>query len=378
MRILLATGIYPPDLGGPATYVEKLAEELTGAGHQVTVATYGSVNGIEMHERRWTIVRVRKSGGPLFRWKRFAKALKEHGKSAEVIVAFSSVSCGVPLMMSGLKRPLKILRLGGDFFWERYTAIGGRLGLGEWYDGRQKGGARERVIRRMTRQLNRAIMPRLLRSFDHVVYSTAYQQAIHESQYKNLPSRSVIENALPVSEPVRHTLHHPVRLLYLGRFVGFKNLAGLAKAMTLLPEATLTLAGDGPMKKTIAHEVRTLGLGDRVRVHAPVSGIVKRALFNEHDLMVMPSLTEISPHSALEARSAGLPVLITKETGLSDELMSGMLKADMRTPEEIAAAVATAKQRYAGLADVASSRMQERKWGVVAGEWMRLIQLLHG
>jgi len=39
MRILITTGIFPPDIGGPATYVPLIAKALTERGHQVTVLT---------------------------------------------------------------------------------------------------------------------------------------------------------------------------------------------------------------------------------------------------------------------------------------------------------------------------------------------------
>ena len=39
MRLLLITGIFPPDIGGPATYVPQLAGALAARGHQITVLT---------------------------------------------------------------------------------------------------------------------------------------------------------------------------------------------------------------------------------------------------------------------------------------------------------------------------------------------------
>src|SRR5918992_5823732 len=39
MRIVLTTGIYPPDVGGPATHCAELAAELRARGHQATVVT---------------------------------------------------------------------------------------------------------------------------------------------------------------------------------------------------------------------------------------------------------------------------------------------------------------------------------------------------
>ncbi len=44
--ILLVTGLYPPDIGGPATYCHLLNEELPLRGWSVEVLSFGAV-------RRW-------------------------------------------------------------------------------------------------------------------------------------------------------------------------------------------------------------------------------------------------------------------------------------------------------------------------------------
>jgi nicotinic acid phosphoribosyltransferase len=41
MNILIATGIYPPESGGPATYSYEVAAALCRQGYRVTVITYG-------------------------------------------------------------------------------------------------------------------------------------------------------------------------------------------------------------------------------------------------------------------------------------------------------------------------------------------------
>ena len=40
-RILVATGIYPPDIGGPAKYAKKIADEFALRGISVRVISYG-------------------------------------------------------------------------------------------------------------------------------------------------------------------------------------------------------------------------------------------------------------------------------------------------------------------------------------------------
>jgi hypothetical protein len=48
MKILISTGIYPPDIGGPATYIPRLAKFISCAGDNSTVISLS--NDIESHK----------------------------------------------------------------------------------------------------------------------------------------------------------------------------------------------------------------------------------------------------------------------------------------------------------------------------------------
>lgn len=368
MKILLATGIYPPDIGGPATYVRNLAEELTKRGEEVIVLTYGVENEEwKVKSEKWKVVHVSKAGGPLLRWRRYAKALREFGSDADVIECFSSVSCGMPLKMASLDsarddKPRKILRLGGDFTWERYTDLG-----------------RRRTLKDFTLKHSNLRLPmaRLLKIFDHIVFSTQFQERLYEQAHRGMPKRSVIENALPISSSntLLHQKHDPVRLLFLGRFVKFKNLDRLLRAVAGIPHTTLSLVGEGPEGERLSALARTLQMQGRVSIVPPVHGEDVRRVFDEHDLFVIPSLTEISPNAALEARAAGLPVLLTEENGLSNELSDGMIIRPLLSTTDITKAILEVDHRYPEFAEAASAPFpQERGWERVAEEHLALFQ----
>ncbi len=363
MKIILATGIYPPDIGGPATYVRALAGELHQLGHEVTVITYGEL-GIKNQESGIHVVKISKRGGPLFRWSRYSKALRKFAADADIVEAFSSVSVGVPMMLARLKKPKKILRLGGDFVWERYTALGGGLGLREWYNGGKVLGFRFQVL------------GLILRAFDHIVFSTGFQQEIYRKYYKRLPEHSVIENSLPNDTSSKHIAHSPFRLLILSRLVRFKNYSSLIAALPQLTNASLTIAGDGPEEARLKVQVTELHLDDRVRFLSSVGGAEKKMIIDEHDLLVIPSITEISPNAALEARAAGLPVLLTRETGLSPALTEGMVIAELLTPDQIAKAIRLIITRYDQYAAQAAAPLTQRGWKEVAAEHLRLFEAL--
>ena len=356
MKIVLATGIYPPDVGGPATYVYELAKELTKRGEEVIVVTYGKESE---STDSWKIVHVEKSL-PFIRWVIYAQALRMHGKDADIVYAFSSVSCGVPLIIAQLKNPIKLLRLGGDFFWERYTDRGGRKSLRDWY---------------ASKPFSRRLMQWILSRFNHVIFSTEFQKEIYEEHYKKLLEHSVLENAVPPTwNPHAHKIRDPFRLLVMSRFVRFKNLNSLVRAIPLLPkDIFLTIVGEGPCKVELSSLVKTLKIDGRVAFATPIQGDDKKQLFNMHEVLVIPSLTDISPNAALEAVSTGLPVLLTKETGLSDYLTSGMTLEDMQTPEQIADAVKNLKANYPVYT---VSEPHPRTWETVTDESTTLFKSL--
>ncbi|MEQ1849546.1 MAG: glycosyltransferase family 4 protein [Candidatus Peribacteraceae bacterium] len=362
MRIILATGIYPPEIGGTATYAHELFRVLKEKGLDVCVVSYGRMNNEQLTIDNG-VMSVSKSGNFFSRWKRYARALQAVASDADVVIALSSVSVGIPLLMAKLKKPKKILRLGGDFFWERYTDRGGMKSLQEWYASGVG----------FWKLMNILFMGRILRSFDALVYSTEMQRQLHTKYYQSLPSSTTLENALPLATPVLHTLHQPMRLLCMSRFVGFKNLLALLSAVKECQGVRLTMVGSGPMRGVL------LAHAERLQVNVDWRGVVsdrKEELFKEYDLLVIPSTTEISPNTALEARSCGLPVLLTKETGLSSMLTQGMVTAPLRSPPEISTAIEHVREDYEKIAKEASAPTPDRSWSVVADDWIHFLSRL--
>jgi glycosyltransferase involved in cell wall biosynthesis len=351
MKIVLATGIYPPVIGGPATYTKALAEKLANSGHEITVVTYGEVEKSD----KWTVESVSRSI-PIIRWWWYSQKLREVAADADIVYAFSSVSCGIPLVFVGLKKPKKVLRLGGDFLWERYTDFGGKKSLRMFYESPYVAG--------------KWMMTRLLNRFDHIVFSTEFQQKIYEKHYRTLPKHSVLENALSVEIDLRkkesQSPHNPFRLLFMGRTVQFKNIPSLIDAVAQVPDCFLTIAGEGPQDDMLRKKVEHLGLHTRVQFSVSVSGTEKRDMFASHDLLVLPSYTDISPNTALEARAAGLPVLLTKETGLSSTLLNGMTLAELQRPGDIVSAIKNAREGYAAMCSSVKGALEERSWTAVS------------
>ena len=104
MKILLAAGIFPPDIGGPATYAQMLDDELPKVGIDVTVVPYGLVRSLPKAIRHLAYMRL----------------LWKESKGCSVIYALDPMSVGVPArLVAVLKRKKFVVRLGGDYAWEQ-------------------------------------------------------------------------------------------------------------------------------------------------------------------------------------------------------------------------------------------------------------------
>ena len=104
MKILIATGIYPPDVGGPATYSKILFEELPKHGIEVEVLSFGKVRHLPKLIRHSAY---------------FIKVLRLGG-NADIIFAQDPISVGFPAMLSAkILRKKFLLKIVGDYAWEQ-------------------------------------------------------------------------------------------------------------------------------------------------------------------------------------------------------------------------------------------------------------------
>ncbi len=105
MRILICTGIYPPDIGGPATYSKILNDELPKQGVGVSVLSFGEVRHLPKIIRHFVY---------------FLKVLRMAGKS-DIVFSQDPVSVGLPSMVAAkILRKKFILKIVGDYAWEMW------------------------------------------------------------------------------------------------------------------------------------------------------------------------------------------------------------------------------------------------------------------
>jgi glycosyltransferase involved in cell wall biosynthesis len=127
---------------------------------------------------------------------------------------------------------------------------------------------------------------------------------------------------------------------FVGRFVPIKDLPTLIKAFAILlnavPDATLVLAGDGPVRPALEALVRRLNLSNKVRFLGWSTDLGR--LYATFDICALSSLNEGTPVALIEAMASGKAVVATNVGGVADvvaDRVTGLL-VPASNPEALA------------------------------------------
>lgn len=116
-RILLVSGIYPPDVGGPATYIPMLARHLVEYGHQVSVLTLTDNHKSNPNAGEWHLSLVSRKIPLPIRILWAAVRIAWLGRDADLIFA-NGLHQEVAISQFLVKRPA-VAKVVGDPVWER-------------------------------------------------------------------------------------------------------------------------------------------------------------------------------------------------------------------------------------------------------------------
>ena len=115
-------------------------------------------------------------------------------------------------------------------------------------------------------------------------------------------------------------------------------LQALATTRDAMPSMVCLIAGDGPLRQVLEHEVRALRLDGVCRFLGDVGEI--EIVFAAADVTVLPSLYEGMPNAVLEAMATGCPVIATAVGGSTELVHHG--ETGLLVPPADAAALADA------------------------------------
>jgi glycosyltransferase involved in cell wall biosynthesis len=145
-----------------------------------------------------------------------------------------------------------------------------------------------------------------------------------------------------LAEPVRRAVARGPYVLFLGRLSWKKRIDLLIDAVALGAGARLLVAGpdDERLRARLERQARTAGVAERIDFLGEVGGADRAALLHGATALALVSTAENFGNAALEAMACGVPVVVSPEIGLADEIRrSGCGAVVDADPVAIAAAL---------------------------------------
>lgn len=302
MKVVIATPLYPPEIGGPATYVSLLERELPRQSIDVQVVKFSEVRHLPR----------------LLRHYRYYQHVYRAAREADLVFALDPFSTGLPALFAAKRAGRSfVVKIVGDYAWEQGVQ---RFGVRETLDEFTKAARAPLPVR-----LLRAVQRHVARRAARVLVPSEYLRQLVET-WGVAPERvTVIYNAVelpPLGEIPRevHVLARPF-VVTAGRLVPWKHVDGVIDAVGRVPDLRLVVAGDGPERAAL--EARAKPLADRVAftgqlLHEDLLAVLKAA-----DALVLNSSYEGLSHLLVEAVLLGVPVIATRAGGNVEVIQEG-------------------------------------------------------
>jgi len=337
LRVLVVSGIWPPDPGGPASHAPEAAGYLAARGHRVEVVTTAAgPPSAASHPVHWASRRIPAG----LRHLRTAELIRSAARRCDVVYstgmegrsALGSVLAGTPLVQ----------RLTGDPAYERSLRFGLTAAPLDRFQHDRGGGIA------LLRQLRDRSLARAARI---VCPSAALRDivvgwGVEPERVEVLP-HAVSAPALDGRDELRGRFGFDgPTLVYGGRFVRQKALDVALQALRPNQDVALVLAGDGPERPRIEGLARELGLEGRTCF---LGVQPRRSMFEllcAADAMLLSSTWESFGLVAAEALAVGTPVLSPAVGGVAEVLEDG--RNGLLVPRSDPQALAAAIGRYFG------------------------------
>jgi glycosyltransferase involved in cell wall biosynthesis len=332
VKVLVVSGIWPPDVGGPASHAPEVAAYLVERGHEVEVVTTASSAPAQA---AYAVHWVSRSLPPGVRHLRAAALVASRARRADVV--YTTGMFGRSFAGSTAARRPYVVKLTADPAFERAR----RRGIVEGdVDGFQRSGGGARVAAlRFARDLE-------LRRAAHVFCPSAYLRDLTVSWGVPAERVSVLPNPfpplpdLPPRDELRARFGMEGRTLaFAGRLGAQKSLDVALAAVDAVDGVSLLIAGDGDerarLERLAGPRVRFLGPQPRERV---------LELFHAADASLLSSSWENFPHTVVEALAVGTPVIATRVGGVAEVVHDG--ENGLLVEAGDATALADAVRRY--------------------------------
>ena len=313
MDILITVGIFPPDIGGPASFVPKIAKYLINKGHNVKIICLSDKEHLT-YKDDINVIRINRSSPIIFRWLKTIVKIYSNSKKSDLIFVNG---LGTETTIANLFIRKKVIRkIVGDPVWER---VYNKNLIDESFDDFQENNhglsiSLQKMIRNWSiNKSNLIITPsQHLKNF---IDKIGFDKKI-----------IVINNGVNIEQLNKVVLENNIiQLLVVSRLVSQKNIDLIIKAVKVMENENiiLNIVGDGSEINNLKLLVKKYELDKKINFIGKIENTKLNEYLNNADIFIQASNYEGLPHSILEAMNFEIPILSTDVGGCSVLLNKG-------------------------------------------------------
>lgn len=315
MKILIVVGIFPPDIGGPATFVPLIANKLVDKGYSVTVVCLSDKLNHEDSLYKFKIHRIKRRQNLIIRWLKTISAITKYGIKSKLIFVN-----GLPMesyISNILTRKKTIRKVVGDWAWERGRNL--NLTSDAFDEFQHNSHSLHLEIAKFSRGWT-------ARKVDLVITPSKHLKHVVNNWGVKRENIKVIYNGTNINslDIKKGTNSAKIQLLTVGRLAPFKNIDRIILSLNELKsekfDFNLTIAGDGPERNNLESIVRENNLTNKVRFTGQLVEKDLNKIYKNSDIYIQASGYEGLPHTLLEAISYNLSIISTPIGGTNEIL----------------------------------------------------------
>lgn len=309
MKILITTPIYPPEIGGPATYASGLLKNLS-LDHNISVITFTKNPEKSKKANILSIPQYRHAFGIIFRQAKLLLQILKIGKKADIIYSQGPIVVGTASIIAGRMLQKKvILKFVGDIAWEEsQRRSSSKLTLEEFYQSPKK----------MAIKAILAIQKWTLKQADKIIVPSYFLLRLLNEHYQ-IPEKQieVIYNPVDISGLKPISSKQP-EIITSGRLVSHKNFELIIKAFEIYrkknkkSQEKLIIIGSGPQKKEIQKHLNSSQYRSAISLIPALPRIDYLKRLNNASTFILASNYEGLPHAIIEAMLLKVPVIASK------------------------------------------------------------------
>jgi len=313
MNILITVGIFPPDIGGPASFVPKISEFLIEHGHNIKIICLSEVKN-KNTEDNLDVIRIKRSNNLPIRWIKTIYEIIRNGRKSDLIFVNG---LGVESTIANLILKKQLIRkIVGDPVWERAY---NKKRITESFDDFQNNKHSFLIeVQKLLRNWSINSAEIVITPSDHLksfVSGIGYSKKILK-----------INNGVNITDINRaNESKADINLIIISRLVVQKNINIVIEAMKLLDNKNLKLSiiGEGGEFSKLESTIHDLNLQNQVQLLGKIDNNKISQFLLTADIFIQASDYEGLPHSVLEAINYEVPILSTETGGCKDLLNDG-------------------------------------------------------